>query len=279
MKSVLLEDVIPCAALQDYVRKYQVFKFAFEKNVIPPVKFHTPRPEHSITFYVRDSQKFSQINSNEIITYSHCVINGIYTIPLNRYGGYDFWAIKVVLQPTTLSRIKIIQVKELTNNFINAEDCLGKNVSFLCEQLFIINELKVMITAIESFLIHLISKGCNQSEPIDEVSKYILKQDGNMSLDWLANQSCLSVRQFIRKFEEKIGLSPKMFQKIIRFDRAFRLKNNCPHLDWLSIALHCGYYDYQHLVRDFKEFTSLTPPHFYEIEKASPERRFALHEG
>ena len=279
MQPVLLKDIYPCVALQEYVRKYQVFKFTFERDTIPPVKFHAPRPEHSITFYVRDLQKFSQINSDTTTTYPPCVIKGLYTIPLYRYGGYDFWAIKVILQPTTLSRLKIIKVNELTNRFINAEDYFGKYVSLLCEQLMRMNELKSMIPAIESFLIHLIAKRCKKAEPIDEASNFILDQDGSRLLGGLASQSCLSTRQFIRKFEEKVGVSPKMFQKIIRFDKAFRLKNNQPGLDWLSIALACGYYDYQHLVKDFQAFTSLTPPAFYEIEKASPERTFALHES
>ena len=140
MQPVLLKDIYPCTALQEYVRKYQVFKFAFEKDIIPPVKFHAPRPEHSITFYVRDLQKFSHINSDTTITYPPCVINGLYTIPIYRYGGYDFWAIKVVLQPTTLSRLKIIKVNELTNRFINAEEYLGKYVSLLCEQMMMMND-------------------------------------------------------------------------------------------------------------------------------------------
>jgi AraC-like DNA-binding protein len=279
MEPVLLTDILPCAALQNYVRKYQVYRFSFEKSSVPPVKFHTPRPEHSITFYVRDAQKFSPINSSRVSTYPQCVINGIYTFPINRYGGYDFCAIKVVLQPTTLSRLKVIQVKQLNNNYINAEDCLGKEVSFLCEQLFMMNDLKDMIGSIERFLIQLINKSCKSLEPIDKTSQLIVKHEGNISLNWLAAQSCLSVRQFIRRFEEHIGVSPKMFQKIIRLDRAYRLKNNNSTNDWLCIALASGYYDYQHLVKDFKEFIHLTPTAFYEIEKASPERTFSLHEG
>jgi len=70
-----------------------------------------------------------------------------------------------------------------------------------------------------------------------------------------------------------------MFQKIVRFDRAYRLRNSNPKTDWLYIALACGYYDYQHLVKDFKTFVNLTPTAFYEIEQASPERFFALHDG
>ncbi len=279
VEPVLLRDILPCEALQNYVRKYQVYRFSFETHITPPVKFHTPRPEHSITFYVRDPQKFSQINSGSVGTYPQCVVNGVYTVPLKRYGGHDFCAIKVVLQPTFLSRLKVIKVKELNNTYINAADCLGKDVLFLCEQLSGMYELKKMIEAVERFLIQLVANRCKSLEPIDKVSQFILKQNEDASLDWLAGESCLSVRQFIRRFEEHVGVSAKTFQKIVRFDKAYRLKNNNPNKDWLYIALACGYYDYQHLVKDFKKFINLTPTAFYEIEKASPERFFALHEG
>ena len=278
MQPVLFKDIYPCINLQEYVRKYQVIKFVFDTDVVPPVKFHTPRPEHSITFYTRDLQRFSHINSDNVVTYPHCVVNGIHTGPLKRYGGHDFLAIKVVLQPTTLSRLRVTEVKQITDTFIDAEDCLGKGLSILHEKLFIMSELKDMIDAIEDFLLHLIKERCKQTEPIDEASMYLVRQENMVSIDWLANQSCLSVRQFIRRFEEQVGVRPKLFQKINRFDRAYRLKNNHPHLDWLYIALACGYYDYQHLAKDFKEFTGLTPTAFYEIEKASPERIFAIHE-
>jgi AraC-like DNA-binding protein len=52
------------------------------------------------------------------------------------------------------------------------------------------------------------------------------------------------------------------------------MKNRYPDKDWLSIAIHCGYYDYQHLVKDYKEFTGYTPPQFFSIDNGSPERAF-----
>jgi transcriptional regulator GlxA family with amidase domain len=109
--------------------------------------------------------------------------------------------------------------------------------------------------------------------------KHLLNCEKVASLDWLASESCLSQRQFIRKFEERTGISAKTFQRIIRFDKAFRMKNSLPHLDWLSIALRCNYHDYQHLAKEFKEFTQLNPPAFYDLEKTSPERSFGLVEA
>jgi transcriptional regulator GlxA family with amidase domain len=55
-------------------------------------------------------------------------------------------------------------------------------------------------------------------------------------------------------------MGPKLYGRSVRFDRAFRLKERQPGLDWLDVALACGYYDYRHLVRDFREFSGVTSP-------------------
>lgn len=279
MQTSFLKDIVPSEDLQEYVRKYQIFRFLFHASASPPIKFHAPRPEHSITFYIRDAQKFSNLNSSFISTYPSCVINGMYTIPIYRYGGNDFWAIKIVLQPSVLFHLLRHPLREITNNYINAEEVWGNKIMLVFEQLSTLNNLDEMLCAIETFLRQLFRNKPNENLPIDKVSKHLLNIESDASLNWLANQSCLSKRQFIRKFEERNGISAKTFQRIIRFDRSFRMKNSHPQLDWLSVALRCGYHDYQHLTKDFIEFTHLTPPAFYEMEKTSPERSFGLVEA
>lgn len=101
---------------------------------------------------------------------------------------------------------------------------------------------------------------------------------GVAPLDWLADQACLSQRQFYRQFMEREGVSPKLYARIARFENAMKLKNARPSIDWLSIAIELGYYDYQHLVRDFKEFTQLKPNAFLEADNKSPERVFGMTE-
>ena len=81
MSQSFLTDIAPSPLLRDFVRKYQVFRFCFDKNQTPPPKFHAPRPEQSITFYVKDLQKYSLVGHNQVVEYPRCVINGIYTTP------------------------------------------------------------------------------------------------------------------------------------------------------------------------------------------------------
>lgn len=57
----------------------------------------------------------------------------------------------------------------------------------------------------------------------------------------------------------------------------FYYERKTPSLSWLNIAWETGYTDYQHLVRDFKEFSGSTPKILFEEESHSPERYLGLN--
>lgn len=269
MKETQFIDVLPKTSLREYVRKFEIFHFLFDKDVIPPIKFYPPRPEHCITFYIRDAQKFSYLNSTAVHAYPECTIIGMHTVSLQRYGGRDFLAIKAVLQPCVLWRLIKAPSNQLTNGFIDAEEIWGNEVRSVCERLRELKNSDQMITVIETFLENQVKKIKGDAHPIDKVAGYILNTENIAPLDWIAGQSCLSVRQFIRKFAERNGTSAKKFERIVRFDKAYRMRNSNSEDDWLSIAMACNYHDYQHMVKDFKAFTNLTPNLLYELEQES----------
>lgn len=275
----LIKDYPPDPSLKEFVRKYQVIRWSFDDNTLPPPKLLPPRPEHSIAFYVLDKQSYRYLNSDKTIVYPQSILSGIHTVTINRDCGHDFLAIKVVLQPCALYRLTGIPAAELTSSFIDAEAIWGKAIRPIFEQLANSVELASRLVIVEKFMVELLQRACRPAHPVDQASRTMLTNPTSNSLDWLARQSTLSVRQFIRKFDERLGVSPKMFDRIIRFDRVYRLKNNRPDLDWLSIAVANDYYDYQHLAKDYKDFTGTTPVSFYETDKKAPERLFGLHFG
>lgn len=71
--------------------------------------------------------------------------------------------------------------------------------------------------------------------------------------------SGLSQRRFIRSFDEEVGLTPKLFCRIQRFQLALRLVENGRWTDWADVALECGYFDQAHLINDFRAFSGVTP--------------------
>ncbi|MEJ7663659.1 MAG: helix-turn-helix domain-containing protein [Hymenobacter sp.] len=78
-------------------------------------------------------------------------------------------------------------------------------------------------------------------------------------MERLAAAACLSVRQFERKSYERLGFSPKLYSRMIRFSHAYKYKECAPHTSWTEIAHRCGYFDQMHFIRDFKFFTGYAP--------------------
>ena len=88
---------------------------------------------------------------------------------------------------------------------------------------------------------------------------------------------CLCPKQFEKNFIQQIGIAPKFFARISRFNKAsFEKKENNKELNWLQIAIYTGYHDYQHLVKDFKQFAGTTPNSLIQENTASPEKWLGL---
>ncbi|MES2645794.1 MAG: helix-turn-helix domain-containing protein [Bacteroidota bacterium] len=260
--------------MTDYIRLYRIIDFQFPGLADIPPKLYSPRPEQCLQFYPKDTETVTYAGSNSIISNKKVTITGQHTVVNNRQVGKEFLSIQVVFQPGALYNITGVNMQELVNVYLDAEDLFGSQVRMVNEQLAYAVSYAEMITIVEHFLSELISHNKKERGRIDTAGKLMLLQEVNFSLDKFIKESCLCHRQFDRTFKEASGIPPKQFLKIIRFDKAFRMKNKYPKMDWLSVAIHCGYYDYQHLVKDYKEFTGFTPPQFFAIDNQAPERTF-----
>lgn len=69
----------------------------------------------------------------------------------------------------------------------------------------------------------------------------------------------LSERRFIQAFKTEVGLTPKLFSRIQRFQRTRSVIQQLPSPDWAELAFDLGYFDQSHLIREFLEFSGLTP--------------------
>jgi AraC-like DNA-binding protein len=69
----------------------------------------------------------------------------------------------------------------------------------------------------------------------------------------------LSSRRFVELFRSEVGLSPKTFCRIRRFNEALRRIEQLTDVDWADVALSCGYFDQAHFNHDFRAFAGLSP--------------------
>jgi AraC-like DNA-binding protein len=75
----------------------------------------------------------------------------------------------------------------------------------------------------------------------------------------VTQQIGLSQRRLAQIFHEQIGVSPKTFHRVRRFQHTLQHLRGVRRVDWAELALECGYYDQAHLSHDFREIAGMTP--------------------
>ena len=79
----------------------------------------------------------------------------------------------------------------------------------------------------------------------------------------LAREAGLSDHRFIDVFRSEVGLNPKLFNRIGRFQNVLQKVHHTPDPEWEQLALEQGYFDQSHLIRDFHEFSGLSPADYF----------------
>lgn len=272
---MLLRDYLPHPALKEFIQWYRICHFVFDKSDNIPVKAWAPRPENNLHFFLRDFWAVQKPGTEKKV-YPSMVLLGQRTSLVQQFTRSHFLNVHIVFQPTAVFRLTGIPGYELTDQHLDASLIFHKNIRITLEQLQHAKDYTEMLCIIEAFSFEWIRQSRKDKLPLDTVSRQMIQQGSNVSLDELADNACLCTKQFKQKFHESVGVNPKTYARIIRLNRAYNLKNAYPDRDWLGIAIECGYYDYQHLVKDYKEFTRLTPNEYHLLENRAPEKVLGL---
>lgn len=82
---------------------------------------------------------------------------------------------------------------------------------------------------------------------------------GTLPIEQLTQQMRLSKRALEYQFQEQVGLSPKLYSRIIRFNSLFAMIKKDKVTDWQELMYKYNYFDQAHLIRDFKYFSGNPP--------------------
>jgi AraC-like DNA-binding protein len=273
---MIYKSFLPSPQLSEIVRNYTIINFQFNSHESVPAKPRAPKPEQKIVFYIKGSVKQYNVETGGVLTPPPVAV---FTHQLDRKNllvSPEFFALIIFLQPGALHRMIRLSVSELLPEYCcDAELFFGTEVRSVSEQLAAAGSLSCMVSIAEQFML----AKCKQLEiqsPVDTVATGLLADPASFSLDWVAQQACLSTRQFYRKFTRRIGMSPKLFSRLSRFNHAFRYKLTHPGTRWSSIAQEFNYTDYHHMEKEFKQFTGLTPQEWFKAELSAPERILKL---
>lgn len=152
-----------------------------------------------------------------------------------------------------------VPVSETHNNHLELSAVWGSAADDLREQLLGARSPGEMFALMERALLAA-SRGRLDGHP---AVRYALRrfaaEPGMESIGRVADAVGYSDRRFIELFRRQVGLTPKLFCRVLRFQQVLQRIGHGACFEWADVALACGYYDQSHFIRDFRAFSGLNP--------------------
>jgi AraC-like DNA-binding protein len=219
---------------------------------------YPPAPQNSLFFYLHDKVKVKKEGDAHYVLQPRSVLVGPQLTRVTLDVNRSHKAVRVGFHPGGLYRLLGISMADMVDGSYDAEDVFGHELREVNEKLQEAQGFDAIKNVIENFLLQKTAT-LQKALPFDRAMLELLRYNGNIPIEQIASLACLSLRQFERISKERIGLPPKLFARLVRFSKAYRLRENSPGQTWTSIAHQCGYFDQMHFIRDFKEFAGVAP--------------------
>ncbi len=192
-----------------------------------------------------------------------CFVIGQLTRPLEIEPTGQTGIFSVRFHPEGFMPFATIPLSEMDNKAIALEGLFGETGLTLATEVLNTPASDGKISCVEAFLFRRLADAQTTDRIVKSVVETILTANGQLSVDELSRQTKINRRQLERRFAAAIGLSPKQLSKIIRVQNVLKVLLNGQFTSLTALAYNGEYYDQAHFIKDFKEFTGLTPKAFY----------------
>ena len=167
----------------------------------------------------------------------------------------------VTFEQTGLYALFGIPMPEFTNSGISAEYLFGSRAaSELHERLAGAKDFSDRARIMDQTLLARLPE---RSIDLAAVAATRLRRSaGRVSMNALAAKAGVTERHLRRLFHERVGMAPKTYARIMRFEAAMKARAATPGASWTEIAHQGGWFDQAHLDKDFMALTGFTPTEF-----------------
>ncbi len=237
----------PSEELRLFVRYYWVLESNEPFSVLtfpigcPQIIFHRKSP-----LYIPELAK----------SQSQFTISGQVNFPAHIQSDGRLEMIVAVFYPHTIGMFIDTPPSAFYNMEISGYDIENRQLNEITRIIFDSENHDDCIDILDKYLLSKIEPALNISR-IGESIKTMFHVP-SMPVSSLADIACLSKRQYERIFSETVGMNPKEYSRVVRFQKALWLMQNGEQ-NYAEIASACGFSDQSHFIRDFKAMSGHTP--------------------
>lgn len=173
-------------------------------------------------------------------------------------------SIAIKLKPAALTQLFKLQMDQYLDQIVDLDTFPHPLLSGLKDNLFPFENEQQAKMKLDNYFMDLSKNGTEN--PLQEVLDLVFSTNGMATVAEMTKTAGVGERQLERLFKKYIGLSPKYYSRIIRFNYIFQLLKS-KKCSWTEIVYQSGYYDQSHFIRNFKAFTGEDPSSYFFEEK------------
>jgi len=176
-------------------------------------------------------------------------------VPL--FNAYEYFCVR--FRPGLMPRIADLKPAELIDNMIDLPKILGIHVDSLGERLHLSPDLDAKQALIEDLFRKVGPEAIVRENLSSRCAELVESCRGRIQVHELAGLVGTSIRTLERIFLAEVGLSPKQFIRLVRFQTAIGKVRNRNYRSLAELACDCGYADQSHFIKEFKQLTGRSP--------------------
>jgi AraC-like DNA-binding protein len=198
----------------------------------------------------------------EIQVCRHAWVSGVRTQPITIPAGSGSRMLIVAFKKGSAHPFYPFPMTEITDWVVGADLIFGNRFQRLREQILHAASVEFMFSLVEQFLIRRGGEALQAdvtARCVDYAVSTIVNQPDAVGIGDFSSVIGYSQKHFIDLFKRHVGVPPKQYLKIMRFQKAILEIERGRFVDWGQIARASGFYDQAHFIHDFKSFSGFTP--------------------
>jgi AraC-like DNA-binding protein len=260
----------PIAEFVDYFWLFEGGQIARKERIVP-----SGTSELVINLHDDEVRIYDREQPEKPTRFSGAVLSGTYSSPFVVDAMQHEAMLGVHFKPGGAFPFLGVTARELTDAHADLADLWGQSALELRERLCTVSTHQKRFQILEDVLTCRLHR-CRRGHRAVAIALSLLEPIGRgASIRDVAREVGICQRRLSQVFATQVGLSPKLFSRILRFQRARSLADQIKTLNWAQLASTCGYFDQSHLINDFQEFSGLTPSEY--LRRHQPDDRLKSH--
>lgn len=258
---MIFHTVVPEPPLDTFIER-----FIYYSDYKPDHAIDRFLPDGNVEIIIDLTEKPQSIYDNltlkEIQVCKACWASGVRTEPISIPSGADSTMFIIAFKKGMAYPFFPLPMNEVRDHVVQADVLWKDFFADLRDALFAESTPARRFAVASTFLERQFRGNLNTNPCVSYAVERIVGNSSQISMNILTQEVGYSQKHFIQMFKKAVGVTPKTYLTIIRFQHVIQEIERCRNIDWSQLALDTGYYDQAHFIHDFKRFSGFTPDEY-----------------